>query len=61
MVASLKVPAEPVDSSAETLWSNEGFVVDEKLTAKKQKIAAKALAKATTEGKVCRQSATKLT
>ena len=60
MVASLKVPAEPVDFECRDSLEQRGFVVDEKLTAKKQKIAAKALAKATTEGKVCRQSATKL-
>jgi 5'-3' exonuclease len=60
MLASLKVPAEPVDFECRDSLEQRGFVIDEKLTAKKQKAAAKALAKATLEGKGCKQSATKL-
>lgn len=56
LIEKLKIPTNPVDfESLESIEEN-GLVVDEKLTARKQKAAAKAIEKAALEGKKCSQS-----
>ena len=60
MLSSLGVPAEAVDFECRESLEARGFVIDENLTTKKQKEAARAIEKAVAEGKRCSQSPTKL-
>ncbi len=60
LIQKLNIPEGPVDFESRDSIRKNGLHVDEKLTAKKQKVAAKAIEKAATEGKKCSQKVEKL-